>query len=217
MKLGRGGECLIWKKLSNSWPLQICFILFGFHLWLITSWKCVEQKYLKYGVRSNSSSKLCCLPCNSGYSWHHLMVHSSFYVWEIMHATIKKMNKHVAKLQKEVEEAKDSLEAAQRKVRSILIRFHLSCRSVWQPRSLCPPRFWSNVLIKWPNGLTSSLLIMLIILKSRSERKEFSWLQRFRWFWSSFSSNFYSHQASFSELNTTYVGIVNAWLRCTKS
>jgi hypothetical protein len=43
----------------------------------------------------------------------------------------------------------------------------------------------STVLIKL--GLTSSLLIMLIILKSRSERKEFSCLQ---WFWSSFS-NFY--------------------------
>ncbi|XP_064620133.1 nuclear cap-binding protein subunit 1-like [Lineus longissimus] len=42
---------------------------------------------------------------------------TSFYVWEIMHATIKKMNKHVAKLQKEVEDAKDRLEAAQRKLR----------------------------------------------------------------------------------------------------
>jgi hypothetical protein len=50
---------------------------------------------------------------------------------------------------------------------------------------------WKTVLIKRPNGLTSSLLIMLFILKSRSERKEFSWLQRFQWFWSSFSSDFY--------------------------
>jgi hypothetical protein len=48
-------------------------------------------------------------------------------------------------------------------------------------------RFWSNGQMDW----LQVLLIMLIILKSRSERKEFSWLQRFRWFWSSFSSNFY--------------------------
>jgi hypothetical protein len=48
-----------------------------------------------------------------------------------------------------------------------------------------------TVLIKLPNGLTSHLLIMLILLQSRSERSEFSWLQRFRWFWSRFSSNFY--------------------------
>jgi hypothetical protein len=33
-----------------------------------------------------------------------------------MHSTIKKMNKHVTKLLKDVEEAKDKQEAAQRKV-----------------------------------------------------------------------------------------------------
>jgi hypothetical protein len=37
-----------------------------------------------------------------------------------------------------------------------------------------------TVLIKRPNGLTSNLLIMLIILQSRSKRSKFSWLQRFR-------------------------------------
>ena len=42
--------------------------------------------------------------------------HCSTYVWEIMHATIRKMIKHVTKLQKEVEEAHDQQEAAQRKV-----------------------------------------------------------------------------------------------------
>lgn len=51
----------------------------------------------------------------------------SFYVWEIMHATIKKMNKHVAKLQKEVEDAKDRLEAAQRKVNKL----RLSSWCIW--------------------------------------------------------------------------------------
>lgn len=41
----------------------------------------------------------------------------SFYLWEIMHSTIKKMNKHVTKLQKDMEEAKDKFEAAQRRAR----------------------------------------------------------------------------------------------------
>jgi hypothetical protein len=51
-----------------------------------------------------------------------------------------------------------------------------------------------TVLIKRPNGLTSNFLIMLILLKSRSERKEFCWLQRFRWFWSAYSTNFYGFE-----------------------
>ena len=38
------------------------------------------------------------------------------YVWEIMHSTIQKMSKHVEKLQKEAEEARDLLDAAKRKV-----------------------------------------------------------------------------------------------------
>uniref|UniRef100_A0AAY5EQT7 MIF4G domain-containing protein n=1 Tax=Electrophorus electricus TaxID=8005 RepID=A0AAY5EQT7_ELEEL len=38
-----------------------------------------------------------------------------FYVWEILHSTIRKMNKHVQKIQKELEEAKDKLEKQQHK------------------------------------------------------------------------------------------------------
>ena len=38
------------------------------------------------------------------------------YVWEIMHSTINKMSKHVEKLQKEAEEARDRLDAARKKV-----------------------------------------------------------------------------------------------------
>ncbi|XP_033749402.1 nuclear cap-binding protein subunit 1-like [Pecten maximus] len=40
---------------------------------------------------------------------------TKFYVWEMMHSTIRKMSKHVDKLQKDVEEAKDKLEAHKRK------------------------------------------------------------------------------------------------------
>ncbi|KAM3866762.1 nuclear cap-binding protein subunit 1 [Diretmus argenteus] len=40
-----------------------------------------------------------------------------FYIWEILHSTIRKMNKHVQKIQKELEEAKDKLEKQQHKRR----------------------------------------------------------------------------------------------------
>ncbi|KAK2168200.1 hypothetical protein LSH36_19g01045 [Paralvinella palmiformis] len=42
---------------------------------------------------------------------------TDFYVWEIMHSTVKKMNKQVQKLQKEVDEARDRREAAHRRTR----------------------------------------------------------------------------------------------------
>ena len=38
-----------------------------------------------------------------------------FYMWEILHSTMRKMNKHVQKVQKELEEAKDKLEKQQHK------------------------------------------------------------------------------------------------------
>uniref|UniRef100_A0A3P9L725 Nuclear cap binding protein subunit 1 n=1 Tax=Oryzias latipes TaxID=8090 RepID=A0A3P9L725_ORYLA len=37
------------------------------------------------------------------------------FIWEILHSTIRKMNKHVQKIQKELEEAKDKLEKQQNK------------------------------------------------------------------------------------------------------
>ncbi|XP_070692706.1 nuclear cap-binding protein subunit 1 isoform X2 [Pempheris klunzingeri] len=37
------------------------------------------------------------------------------FIWEILHSTIRKMNKHVQKIQKELEEAKDKLEKQQHK------------------------------------------------------------------------------------------------------
>lgn len=39
------------------------------------------------------------------------------YIWEILHSTIRKMNKHVQKIQKELEEIKDKLEKQQHKRR----------------------------------------------------------------------------------------------------
>ena len=40
-------------------------------------------------------------------------------MWEILHGTIKKMTKQVNQLQSEVDDARDRLDAAKRKVRSL--------------------------------------------------------------------------------------------------
>lgn len=40
---------------------------------------------------------------------------SRLYTWEILHSTIRKMDKHVQKIQQELEEAKDKLEKQQHK------------------------------------------------------------------------------------------------------
>lgn len=53
----------------------------------------------------------------------------SFYIWEILHSTIRKMVRQVTKLQKEIEEMKDRLEELERKVsahdsvRSLIVLF----------------------------------------------------------------------------------------------
>ncbi|XP_028314947.1 nuclear cap-binding protein subunit 1-like [Gouania willdenowi] len=45
----------------------------------------------------------------------HSFVEGRLFIWEILHSTIRKMNKHVQKIQKELEEAKDKLEEQQHK------------------------------------------------------------------------------------------------------
>ncbi|MEQ2195012.1 hypothetical protein XENOCAPTIV_006163, partial [Xenoophorus captivus] len=43
------------------------------------------------------------------------------FTWEILHSTIRKMNKHVQKIQKELEESKDKLEKQQHKRVTLLL------------------------------------------------------------------------------------------------
>lgn len=42
------------------------------------------------------------------------------FVWEILHSTIRKMNKHVLKIQKELEEAKEKLARQHKRVSRVL-------------------------------------------------------------------------------------------------
>lgn len=61
-----------------------------------------------------------------------------FYVWEILHSTIRKMNKHVQKIQKELDEAKEKLEKQQNKK---VEEKHI----FWLPSHVCTwaSQFWS--------------------------------------------------------------------------
>lgn len=57
-----------------------------------------------------------------------------------MHATIRKMSKQVDKLQQDVEDAKDKLDAAKRKVKKRLFWFNLNV----QEKGVC----WKSVILK---------------------------------------------------------------------
>lgn len=63
-------------------------------------------------------------------------IFSSFrlFIWEILHSTIRKMDKHVQKIQQELEGAKDKLEKQQHK----RVNYHLS--SSWSRQEVAIKR-----------------------------------------------------------------------------
>lgn len=63
---------------------------------------------------------------------------SSFrlFIWEILHSTIRKMDKHVQKIQQELEGAKDKLEKQQHK------RVNYSPSSSWSRQEVAIKRIY---------------------------------------------------------------------------
>uniref|UniRef100_A0A3B3CLT7 Nuclear cap binding protein subunit 1 n=1 Tax=Oryzias melastigma TaxID=30732 RepID=A0A3B3CLT7_ORYME len=58
------------------------------------------------------------LICEVSSCWNEPpLIFCRLFIWEILHSTIRKMNKHVQKIQKELEEAKEKLEKQQNKRR----------------------------------------------------------------------------------------------------
>ncbi|KAK3584715.1 hypothetical protein CHS0354_036492 [Potamilus streckersoni] len=100
------------KMLSDSEEAQIHLLRTLFEVW-----KTHEQMMV---VLIDKLLKTQIVDCSAVASWLFSNEMSTeftkFYVWEIMHSTIKKMSKHVEKLQKEAEEARDRLEAARRRM-----------------------------------------------------------------------------------------------------
>lgn len=83
----------------------------------VANWLFSQDMAHQFTRWANSGKQLVCLTrslcCDS---WTETPFASfRLFVWEILHSTIRKMNKHVQKIQKELEESKDKLEKQQHK------------------------------------------------------------------------------------------------------
>lgn len=99
-----GSSLKIWPMSSpgEMWEINSTSVLF-----LIRGYKKIVQR-------------ICIYPVNSVFSFwlppqNTLLSSSRLFIWEILHSTIRKMDKHVQKIQQELEEAKDKLEKQQHK------------------------------------------------------------------------------------------------------
>lgn len=100
------------KMLAESEEGQICLLKTMYEVWSTHPQMMVVlvDKLLKTQIVDCSSV------ANWLFSADMAQDFTSNYVWEIMHSTISKMSKHVEKLQKEAEEARDQLDAVKKKM-----------------------------------------------------------------------------------------------------
>ena len=94
------------KALADTEENQICMLRSVFELWRSHQQMLVVlcDKLLKTGIVE------CAAVANWVFSKDMVPEFSKCYLWEIVHITIKKMNKHVAKLSKEATEARRLIE-----------------------------------------------------------------------------------------------------------
>ena len=94
----------IFKSLAETQDAQICVLKALYELWKN------HQQLLVVVVDKLLKTQI--VGCSAVANWLFSpeMSHdfTSFFVWEIMHSTIKKMNKHYSKLARDVDEAKVS-------------------------------------------------------------------------------------------------------------
>ncbi|XP_060600407.1 nuclear cap-binding protein subunit 1-like isoform X2 [Ruditapes philippinarum] len=100
------------KMLAESEEGQICLLKTMYEVWSTHPQMMVvlTDKLLKTQIVECSSV------ANWLFSADMAPDFTRNYVWEIMHSTINKMSKHVEKLQKEAEDARDLLDAAKKKM-----------------------------------------------------------------------------------------------------
>jgi nuclear cap-binding protein subunit 1 len=96
----------IFKALADTEENQICVLKSVFELWRSHQQMLVVlcDKLLKTGVVE------CAAVANWVFSKDMVPEFSKCYIWEIVHITIRKMNKHVSKLSKEASEARRLIE-----------------------------------------------------------------------------------------------------------
>ncbi|WAR00785.1 NCBP1-like protein [Mya arenaria] len=100
------------KTLAESEEGQICLLKTMYEVWSTHPQMMVvlTDKLLKTQIVD------CSAVANWLFSADMAADFTKNYVWEIMHSTIHKMSKHVEKLQKEAEEARDLLDAHKKKI-----------------------------------------------------------------------------------------------------
>jgi len=96
----------VFKALADTEEAQLCVLRGLWELWREHQQMLVvlTDKLLKTGVVE------CAAVANWVFSKEMVPEFSKCYVWEVVHITIRKMNKHVAKLSKEASEARSLLE-----------------------------------------------------------------------------------------------------------
>uniref|UniRef100_T1JFR4 MIF4G-like type 2 domain-containing protein n=1 Tax=Strigamia maritima TaxID=126957 RepID=T1JFR4_STRMM len=95
----------IFKTLAVTEEAQICILRNAFELWR------QHQQMMTILVDKMLKTQIveCFAVANWIFSKEMVPEFTKIYVWEILHLTIRKMNKHVQKLQKEVDDARDKL------------------------------------------------------------------------------------------------------------
>jgi len=95
----------VFKTLATTEEAQICILRNLFELWH------QHQQIIVILVDKMLKTQIveCFAVANWIFSKEMLPEFTKVYVWEILHLTIRKMNKHVHKLQKEVDEAREKL------------------------------------------------------------------------------------------------------------
>merc|ERR1719427_2255069 len=96
----------VFKALGNTEEAQICMLRSVVQLWRSHQQMLVVliDKLLKTQIVE------CAAVANWVFSKEMVPEFSKCYIWEIVHLTIRKMNKHVAKLQKDASEARKAIE-----------------------------------------------------------------------------------------------------------
>ncbi|GIY34059.1 nuclear cap-binding protein subunit 1 [Caerostris darwini] len=96
----------VFKVLSTSEEAQICILRSMFELWHCNQQMMVGlvTKFLKAKVVE------CSAVANWLFSKEMATEFPKFYIWEILHLTIREMIRHVTKIQKQVEESKKKLQ-----------------------------------------------------------------------------------------------------------
>nr|CAG4646134.1 EOG090X03JL [Macrothrix elegans] len=98
----------VFKTLLENEEAQICLLRQVYELWQY------HPQFLTVVVDKMLKTQIieCCAVANWIFSRHMASEFTRSYIWEILHLTIRKMNKHVVRLEKEVADARAKLRAA---------------------------------------------------------------------------------------------------------